>query len=156
MALTCNWSTKLITVPKSDLTLVSGTQYSLTVSYWFQLLRELNGGVEGIAQTIGEPLYNNTPPTSSTPRIVDVINGYTVEVEDGLYNLEIINVIPDCSCTSPEWSTEIVRPGMNGYIIATYDSHEDIGKFLKTITVLHNAGEGFTFLEISGFVSPKL
>ncbi|MBT8327747.1 MAG: DUF1573 domain-containing protein [Bacteroidia bacterium] len=74
----------------------------------------------------------------------------------GTEDLEIINVIPDCSCTSPEWSTEIVRPNMNGYIIATYDSHDDIGKFLKTITVLHNAGEGFTFLEISGFVSPKL
>ena len=74
----------------------------------------------------------------------------------GTEDLEIINVIPDCSCTSPEWSTEIVRPGMNGYIIATYDSHDDIGKFLKTITVLHNAGEGFTFLEIIGFVSPKL
>ena len=74
----------------------------------------------------------------------------------GSEDLEIINVIPDCSCTSPEWSTEIVRPGMSGYIIATYDSHDDIGKFLKTITVLHNAGEGFTFLEISGFVSPKL
>ena len=53
-------------------------------------------------------------------------------------------------------SEDLERPGMSGYIIATYDSHDDIGKFLKTITVLHNAGEGFTFLEISGFVSPKL
>ncbi len=86
----------------------------------------------------------------------EIIRKKFVFKNTGTDNLEIINVIPDCSCTSPEWSTEIVRPGMNGYIIATYDSHEDIGKFLKTITVLHNAGEGFTFLEISGFVSPKL
>ena len=91
MALLCDWNTKIITVPKADLTLVSGTLYTLDVVKWFQLLRELNGDVEGIAETVREPLYNNTPPTSSTPRIVDVINGYTCQMEDGLYNVEMIN-----------------------------------------------------------------
>ena len=89
--LSCNWNTKVITVPKSDLTLVGGTRYNITVLYWFQLLRELNGSVEGMAETIGFPLYRNVAPTSSTPRIVDVINGYTVQIEDGLYSLEFIN-----------------------------------------------------------------
>jgi hypothetical protein len=74
----------------------------------------------------------------------------------GTDDLELINVVPDCSCTSPEWSTEKIKPGQKGYVIATYDSTEDIGKFLKTITVLHNSGDGWTFLEIRGYVAPKL
>jgi hypothetical protein len=31
-----------------------------------------------------------------------------------------------------------------------------MGKFMKTLTVLHNAGEGYGFVEIQGFVAPKL
>lgn len=71
-------------------------------------------------------------------------------------DLEIISVVPDCSCTSPEWTQGVIKPGQKGYITAEYDSHDDIGNFLKTITVLHNAGEGYTFLEMRGFVAPKL
>ncbi len=74
----------------------------------------------------------------------------------GTDDLELINVVPDCSCTSPEWSLGKIKPGQKGYVIATYDSKEDIGKFLKTVTVLHNSGEGWTFLELKGFVASKL
>lgn len=74
----------------------------------------------------------------------------------GSDDLEIISVVPDCSCTSTEWTEGIIKPGQKGYISVAYDSHDDIGKFLKTITVLHTAGEGFTFLEMVGFVAPKL
>lgn len=74
----------------------------------------------------------------------------------GNQTFKIIDVIPDCSCTSPTWTKEPLKPGESGYIIVTYDSKEDIGKFLKSITVLHNSGEGFTFLEMRGFVAPKL
>lgn len=91
MPLLCDWNTKVITVPKTELTLVSGTYYTLEVVKWFQLLRELNGAQEGIAETVHEPIYNNTPPTTSTPRIVDVINGYTCQIENGAYNLDFIN-----------------------------------------------------------------
>lgn len=82
MPLSCNWPTKVITIPLSELTLVSGTYYTLDVTYYFQLLRELNGSAEGISQTIGAPLYFNTSPTTGTPRIVDVINGFTIQFEN--------------------------------------------------------------------------
>lgn len=91
MALSCNWPTKVITIPQSDLTLVSGTYYTLDVTYYFQLLRELNGSAEGISQTIGFPLYNNTSPVGVNPRIVDVINGYTIQIEDNLISVDLIN-----------------------------------------------------------------
>ncbi len=77
-------------------------------------------------------------------------------VNKGKQDLFITDVVADCSCTSPDWTKGDIKPGGKGYIIATYDSKEDVGKFMKTITVLHNSGEGYTFLEISGFVAPKL
>lgn len=70
--------------------------------------------------------------------------------------LYITGVAPDCSCTSPEWSKDPIKPGEHGYVIATYDSKGDMGKFLKTITVIHNSEKGHTFLDIRGFVAPKL
>ncbi|PCJ65886.1 MAG: hypothetical protein COA58_07330 [Bacteroidetes bacterium] len=91
----------------------------------------------------------------------NIIQGVIVKqrftfINTGTNNLEIINVVADCSCTSPDWTKDIIKPGEKGFVIATYDSKEDIGKFMKTITVLHNSGEGYTFLEIKGFVAPKL
>jgi len=74
----------------------------------------------------------------------------------GTADLEIRSVSPDCSCTSPEWSATPIKPGEKGYILATYDSKDDIGKFLKTLTVIHNAGDGWSFVELRGFVAPKL
>lgn len=88
MALLLEWSTKIITVPKTELTLVSGTHYTITVDYWWQLLREANYDAEGM---VFDTMYNSIAPTSSTPRIVEVVNGYTVQFENGLYSVEFIN-----------------------------------------------------------------
>lgn len=94
MPLSCDWdsSPRRITVPKSELTLIGGVSYQITVDYWWELLRELNGSVEGMAETVHHPIYVNIPPTSSTPRIVSVDETrYEVLVEDGLYSLEIVD-----------------------------------------------------------------
>ena len=88
MAITVDWPNKFITVPKSELTLITGTRYKITVSYWWQLLREMNATEEGI---VFDTMYNSTAATSSTPQIVDLINGYTAEFEDGLYSVELID-----------------------------------------------------------------
>lgn len=88
MALTLDWNTKVITVPKSELTLVTGTRYTITVEYWWQLLREANYDAIGV---VFDTMYNSIAPTTSTPRIVEVINGYTAQFEDGLYSVEFIN-----------------------------------------------------------------
>jgi len=88
MSLLLDWSTKVITIPKIELTLVSGTHYTITVDYWWQLLREANYDADGV---VFDTMYNSIAPTSSTPRIVEVINGYTAQFENGLYSVEFIN-----------------------------------------------------------------
>jgi len=88
--LSCHWPTKVITVPVSDLTLVSTGRYSLDVTDWWQLLHELTDTVDGVSQTLS-PLFNNTPPTAGTPRIVEIVNGFTVTFSGGPYVVDIIN-----------------------------------------------------------------
>lgn len=86
MALSCYWPNKFITVPKSDLTLIEGTRYKITVAYWWQLLRELMETEEGIPF---DTSYRSTAATAGTPQIVELINGYTAEFENGLYSVEL-------------------------------------------------------------------
>lgn len=89
--LSVDWITKIITVPQSDLTLISGTAYNLDVSQLLFLLRELNSSEEGIAQTVNGTLYSNTSPSDGTPRVVKLVEGYTIQFENLLYSVDIIN-----------------------------------------------------------------
>ena len=92
MAASANWDTKVITIPLSDLTFVSAGRYSLTSNFFWQLLRELAGSEEGIAETYTTGLYpvRRTAATATTPPITEVINGYSIFFGGGPYVLDII------------------------------------------------------------------
>lgn len=91
MSLTVDYSTTpwLITVPKSDLTLDTGTQYILTVdTFWF-LLRDYADSPESLPNPI---IYTRIPATASTPSITEInLDYYRIQFEDGLYSVNIIN-----------------------------------------------------------------
>lgn len=84
-----NWETKVITVPKSYLLLVSGSVYQLDTNQFRLDLRDLEDEVgEGM-------LYPNThnhvaPITVSgvaLARVIEIINGYSITFEDGHYRV---------------------------------------------------------------------
>lgn len=83
----------------------------------------------------------------------------TLQIEiwnKGTEDLLIFSVIPDCNCMAPKWPNQPLKAGEKDWITIVNDTKEDLGKFLKTITIIHNAGEGYTFVEIVGFVTQKL
>jgi hypothetical protein len=92
MAITVDYSTAapwLITIPKSDLTLITGTQYQLTVDEFWILLRDFTDNENPMARP---KLYSRIPATSSTPSITTIdLNYYQLEFEDGLYSVNIVN-----------------------------------------------------------------
>jgi len=93
MALSANWDTKVITLPLSDCVETDpGVRWELTVNTWWQLLRELAGSEQGIAETYTPGLFpfRRTAATNVTPPITEVINGYTVFVSGGPAVLDII------------------------------------------------------------------
>ena len=69
--------------------------------------------------------------------------------------LYVTQIEVGCGCTEPEWTQDAIQPGESGYIILTYDSKEDIGNIEKYATVVHN-GNGYSYLELTGFVAAKL
>ena len=82
MAVTIAWSTKIITVPQSYCTLISGSNYEFDVAQFHLDLRDLEDSEEGV------PFDNtHTHNTSLTlagatyARTVEIINGYTITFE---------------------------------------------------------------------------
>jgi hypothetical protein len=94
MSISVNWSTKVITIPKSDLTLVQSTPneiYELNLNelrYW---LHDEQDSIEGIINP--EIFTHNTEVELggiTFARVIRIINGYTITFENGLYAVNLI------------------------------------------------------------------
>jgi hypothetical protein len=67
--------------------------------------------------------------------------------------LVLNKVETSCGCTTPEWSTDTVKPGESGTVTARYETTNRLGTFAKSITVYSNALESpMVFLDILGDV----
>lgn len=86
MAVSVNWSTKVIYVPKADLTPKGGVVYELDVNWLRLQLKNLEDSDAGMA--CQDTHRHNTEVQLSGvtyARFFEIINGYTVEFEDGQY-----------------------------------------------------------------------
>jgi hypothetical protein len=90
MAISVDYSTKVITIPQSYLTLVSGTLYELDTDAFRLDLADIQDSEEGIwADTM---FVHNTEVTvagTTFARTIEIINGYSIEFEDGSYSVRL-------------------------------------------------------------------
>lgn len=92
MAISVNWVTGVIHVPKTYLTLVVGSVYSLDVNLFRKDLRDLEDSEDGRAWS--RILNHNTEVSLSGvsyARIVEILTPYTIEFEDGNYSVSCLN-----------------------------------------------------------------
>jgi len=90
VAVSVDWATKVITIPQADLTLVSGTTYQYDVDEFRLALKDLEDDQEGIPFL--DTHQHNTEVTIggvTYARTFEIINGYTVEFEDGQYGVTL-------------------------------------------------------------------
>jgi len=90
MAVTIDWATKVISIPQADLTLVSGTLYELDTNA-FRL--ELKNIEDGEGMPFPDTHRHNTEVTvagTTYARTLEIINGYSVEFEDGQYSVRLV------------------------------------------------------------------
>lgn len=92
MAYSVNWLTKVITIPKADTEWVSTTPdvRKLSATTLWENLRSLEDDPEGMPYP--QIVKNTTPVTLAGvtfARQVEIINGYTLTFEDGLYAVDI-------------------------------------------------------------------
>jgi hypothetical protein len=94
MAISVNWPTKVINVPKADMTLVSSTPYEireLNINTFRLALKDLEDDEQG--QPWPTTHNHNTAVTVggvTLARVVEIINGYTVTFENGNYAVNLI------------------------------------------------------------------
>lgn len=90
MALSIDWATGVISVPKADLTLVTGTLYKLDTQAFRLELKALESSVYGIVN-----LRNQRHSTEVTvggityARAIQIQAPYSVEFEDGQYSVRL-------------------------------------------------------------------
>ena len=90
MAISIDWATKVITVPKNYLSLVSGTLYSMDTDQFRLDLKGLEAGEKGIVN-----LKTNNHNTEVTiagvtyARTISIISGYSITFEDGQYSVRL-------------------------------------------------------------------
>ncbi|MGC1242070.1 MAG: DUF1573 domain-containing protein [Chryseosolibacter sp.] len=67
--------------------------------------------------------------------------------------VRILKVQASCGCTTPGWSKDVVPPGKNGFIQASYDPRGRPGFFTKSLTVTTDLEANPIILQIKGQVS---
>lgn len=67
--------------------------------------------------------------------------------------VKIVRVQASCGCTTPGWSKEVIAPGGEGYIQASYDPKGRPGFFSKSLTVTTDLGTETITLHIKGEVT---
>lgn len=91
MAISINWTTKVISVPKADLTPVTATLYELNIDDFRQALNALQASSAGVWAPVTHN-HNTTVTLGGVTfaRLVEIINGYTVTFEDGQYAVRVV------------------------------------------------------------------
>lgn len=90
MAISIDWGTKIISVPQSYLTPITGNRYELDVNQFRLDLRSLEDDLMGI--TYLRTHKHNTEVVLggiTYARFVELVNGYTVSFESGSYIVEL-------------------------------------------------------------------
>lgn len=89
--ITIDWATKVIDVPQADLTDLGGGVYELDVDQFRLELKDLEDSDEGMLWDATHR-HNTEVTLSGTTyaRSVEIINGYTVEFEDGNYTVKCV------------------------------------------------------------------
>lgn len=91
MAITINWSTKVINVPQADLLSLGGGVYQLDVDEFRLALKDIEDSEEGI--NFPDTHRHNTEVVLggvTLARVVEIINGYTITFQDGQYAVKLI------------------------------------------------------------------
>ena len=124
MAITVDYSTAapwLITIPQADLTLESGTKYKLDVDVFWSLLADFSDNENPVVRP---KLYSRIPATTSTPSITEIEDQfYSLQFEDGLYSVNIINGNTNIRDVEVKNQVSVNTNNTTGFIDAQFLEH---------------------------------
>ena len=94
MAISIDWGTKVITVPKADTTFITNTPYEireLNMNTFRLAIADLQDNFDGMPyDTVVEHTGPVTVGGVTLDRVVEIINGYTLTFENGAYAVNLV------------------------------------------------------------------
>lgn len=132
--LSVNWLTKVVFVPQSYLTFVSPQNYELDVNTFWEDLHDIQDNQYGM--TYLDIFSNNSPVTFSgltLPRVLQIINGYTVEFEDGQYIVNIVGA--NSNITDVRVFNQVSLQSQNSAGLVEYD--DDLAAIRVALEVIN-------------------
>jgi hypothetical protein len=123
MAISINHLTRVITIPQADLTLISGSQYQLDINDLKAWLEDLLDSEQEI--TLPSTHRHNTTLVIAGityARTFEIINGFTVEFEDGTYTATTIGANHNLSDVKVQSQVSLVTNNSAGLQIVTQGS----------------------------------
>ena len=102
MAITIDWSTRVIFVPKDFLTIVTAPDlFSMDLNAFRLALKDIEDNTDGIVNPDTHK-HNTTVELDGVTyaRILEVINGYTVTFEDGQYAIDLVGANSNVSAVT--------------------------------------------------------
>lgn len=94
MAISIDYTTRVISIPKADLTLVQSAPvevYELDIDAFRLELKDIEDNIGGISFV--DTHFSSTAVTAKgavVARVFEIINGYTVTFEDGAYTVNLV------------------------------------------------------------------
>ena len=146
MTISINWLTRVISVPKVDMTEITSVLYELNVNTFRLALKNLEDDDVGMAFPL---THNHNPPVTvggvTLARVVEVINGYTVTFEDGQYTVKAVGANHNIADVKNANQVSLVTQNSAGLIVTvagsgvTQQDKDDIAALVtgspKTLTV---------------------
>ncbi len=144
MAITINWATKVISVPKADMTLVQSSPSEireLDVDAFRMTLKDLEDNVEGVP--FSDTHTHNTEVTLgglTLARVVAIIPPYTITFEDGQYAVNLVGANNNIADRVNLNQVSVRSNNSAGMIVTTSNSgsglsEEEHDQLMRTLTV---------------------
>jgi len=91
MSISINWITKVISIPKTYLSHVSGDIYEMNLNTFRLALKSIEDSEDGMSFVDTHRHFTQTIIGGITyARLIEIINGYTVTFEDGQYLVNLV------------------------------------------------------------------
>ena len=142
MAVTINWTTKVINIPKADLTFIQDnpTEIRELDVDWFRLqLKDIEDNVEG--QPFTDTHVHNTEVTLgglTLARVVEIIAPYSVTFEDGQYAVNLVGANNNIADKTNVNQVSVRSSNSAGMVIVNSGSGltaEQNEQLMKTLTI---------------------
>lgn len=123
MPISITWGTKVIYVPQNYLTFISGVLYELDVDQFRLDLKDLEDNEEGMPFLDTHRHISEATLSGVTyARLVEIINGYTVQFEDGQYVVRCVGANHNLADVKVANQVSLIIGNAAGLIVKTIGS----------------------------------